>query len=156
MIIRDFLPGDRETYYTMAKDFYSGDATLFTLPEENFRLAFDLGLKGSPLMRMVLLEDTDEKGKAFPVGYAHLAFSWSCEAGGTVCWLEELYIDDAFRGRGYGKAFMQWLLETYESSCARFRLEVCPKNAEVQRMYERAGYTILPYIQMSRPAKVEE
>ena len=149
MTIRDFTKDDWEAYLSMARTFYSGDATLFTLPEAHFRRTYELGIVGSPHMRMLML--TDETGEV--QGYAHLAFSWTCEAGGLVCWLEEIYIQEAYRGQGYAKAFMDWLFEEYGDSCARFRLEVCPENMGVKLLYEKMGFSQLPYIQMVKRGK---
>ena len=82
------------------------------------------------------------------VGYALLVFYWSCEAGGQTVQLEELYLSERVRGCGLGSQFMEWLLREYEGSAKRFRLEVCPRNQRVKKLYEHYGFEILPYEQM--------
>lgn len=75
--IRDFIEEDRQAYLEMARDFYSSDASLFELEEQKLEDTFNIGVKGSPLMRGLTLCEQEK-----PVGYALLAFYWSCEAGG--------------------------------------------------------------------------
>lgn len=77
--IRDFKEEDRQAYLEMARDFYSSDASLFELEEQKLEDTFNIGVKGSPLMRGLTLCEQEK-----PVGYALLAFYWSCEAGGLV------------------------------------------------------------------------
>lgn len=145
--IRDFQEKDRQTYYKMSLDFYDGDATLCTMDENKLKATFDLALQGSPLMRGVALEDT---GTGRMVGYALLAFYWSNEAGGLAVQLEEVYIDPDCRGQKLGSQFMEWMLAEYPQA-RRFRLEVCPKNIRVKKLYESFGFRELGYIQMVYP-----
>ena len=84
------------------------------------------------------------------VGYALMVSYWSCEAGGKTVQLEELYLSERVRGRGLGSQFMEWLLREYEGEAKRFRLEVCPRNQRVKKLYERYGFVPLPYEQMVR------
>jgi GNAT superfamily N-acetyltransferase len=75
-----------------------------------------------------------------PVGYGNLTFSYSTEAGGMVCWLEEIYLAPQARNRGLGGEYLAWVLKEYEDTAKRFRLEVCPANPEARRLYERHGF----------------
>ena len=143
MKIRDFEPNDRKAFITMAMDFYSGDATLFDMNEKYLNDTFDQSLEKSPLMRGIIIEDD---GKI--MGYALLAFYWSCEAGGLVVQLEDLYILREHRGKKIGSHFMDWLLEEYRGNAKRYRLEVCPRNPRVKKLYEGYGFKILDYQQM--------
>lgn len=143
MKVRDFQKEDLNEFIAMASDFYSGDATLFPAGTDNFTKTFEQSLNKSPLMRGLIIE---HDGKI--AGYALLAFYWSCEAGGTVVQLEDLYIKSDFRSAGLGSQFMDWLLKEYSDTVARFRLEVCPKNGRVKNFYEKYGFCELPYIQM--------
>ena len=83
-----------------------------------------------------------------PAGYALLAKMYAQEAGGMAIWLDEFYLDPAFRGRGIGAAFLQWLRQEWEPQVARFRLEVVPSHDRVKAMYARAGFLKMPYDQM--------
>ena len=103
MEIRDFRPEDRQEYLDMSVDFYSGDASLFDVDMKKFEDTFELGVKGSPLMRGLTITEGDEI-----IGYALLAFYWSCEAGGFTVQAEELYFKPQMRGKGCGHKFFQW------------------------------------------------
>lgn len=140
--IRDFKKEDRQAYLEMARDFYSSDASLFELEEQKLEDTFNIGVKGSPLMRGLTLCEQEK-----PVGYALLAFYWSCEAGGLVVQAEELYFTPQSRGKGYGHQYFQWLFAEYPQA-KRFRLEVCPYNPKAKKLYEQLGFEMLNYGQM--------
>lgn len=142
MEIRDMKAEDQQSYLTMAKDFYTGDATLFPITEEQLLATFEQAVKGSPLMRGLMLT---EDGK--PAGYGLLAFYWSCEAGGLVVQMEELYLLEQYRSCGFGQKYFQWVFDQYPDA-VRFRLEVCHKNPRAKALYERLGFQVLDYIQM--------
>lgn len=145
MTIRDFSPRDKNDYISMSLAMYAGDATLFSMNCDKLNATFDTVIGESPFTRGLILE---QDGKA--AGYALLSFTWSCEAGGMVVWLEEVYIKDDYRGCGLGSEFMEWLIAEYGNDCARFRLEVCSKNKRVIKLYEKYGFQIVDYIQMMK------
>ena len=143
MVIRAFMPEDKDCYLAMGRDFYAGEGTLFPISDQKLLDTFDCLMRGEQGLRGGILE---HEGQV--VGYALLVFYWSCEAGGQTVQLEELYLSERVRGCGLGSQFMEWLLREYEGSAKRFRLEVCPRNQRVKRLYERYGFEILPYEQM--------
>lgn len=145
MVIRAFTPQDKNAFLAMGKDFYAGDGTLFPISDQKLLDTFACLMRGDAGLRGCILE---HEGQA--VGYALLVFYWSCEAGGMVVQLEELYLAAQVRGLGFGSQFMEWLLREYEGRAKRFRLEVCPRNQRVKKLYERYGFEILPYEQMVR------
>ena len=61
--------------------------------------------------------------------------------------LEEIYLDDSCRGKGYGTEFFQWMFREYPGA-ARFRLEVTGDNDRAARLYEKLGFTFMSYRQM--------
>ena len=69
MEIRDFQPQDRQAYLDMAVDFYSGDASLFDVDMKKFEDTFEIGVKGSELMRGLIITEGEQY-----IGYALLAF----------------------------------------------------------------------------------
>ncbi len=131
MEIRDFQPRDRQAYLDMAVDFYSGNASLFDVDMKKFEDTFNIGVKGSDLMRGLIITEGEQY-----IGYALLAFYWSCEAGGFVVQAEELYFTPETRGKGCGHRFFEWLFAAYPQA-RRFRLEVCPKNPQAKKLYSK-------------------
>lgn len=65
-----------------------------------------------------------------------------------VIWVDELYISSKFRGHGFGSKFMEWMFKEYKNENLSFRLEVCPNNKRVKKLYESYGFKELEYIQM--------
>lgn len=141
--VRDIREADREQYVSMSFDFYSGDAVLYPPSRENFDATFDIALHGSPLVRLVMIEEDDEVA-----GYGNLSFTWSTEAGGVVCWIEEIYVLPEKRGHGLGQQYLDWVRESYDGFARRYRLEVCPQNPDAKRLYERHGFRDLGYLPM--------
>lgn len=142
--IRDFVQSDEESYVSMSADFYSGDCTLFPVSEKNFRDTFKAVLAKEGGVRGFIIE---ENGKT--AGYALAVSFWSCEAGGMNVLLDEIYLLPEYRGRGIGSEFLEKILSKY-SGAKRFRLEVCPRNPRVKKLYERFGFGELDYVQMVR------
>ena len=145
MNIRDFAHADRDTFFTLSRAFYHTDATDHDIPEAYREKTFALAVEKSPYVRGLLLEE----GGA-PAGYALLSLSHTCEYGGLLVLLEELYVDPAFQGRGLGRAFFDWLFTEYREAAA-FRLDVTAENEGAIRLYGRQGFQFLPYRCMVKP-----
>lgn len=141
MLIRDFTDNDKQYYIDMAKDFYSGDATLYNVDETKLNKTYEQIINKSHHIRGLILEEDNKV-----IGYCLVAFIWICESGGLTVWLDELYIAENFRSKGYGSKVLQWIFEQYSDVC--FRLEVCPKNLKAKKSYESYGFKELNYIQM--------
>ncbi len=137
---RKIEPEDREIYIQLSKEFYSSDAVLHAIPDENFEKTFELLMKGTPYADCYIFEHDGEAA-----GYALLAKTWSNEAGGIVIWLEEIYIREKFRGKGIGTDFFAYLDSIADT--ARLRLEAEPDNKAAIRLYKRTGFRELPYVQ---------
>lgn len=144
MQIRDFMPEDKQAYIEMSKDFYSGPACLHEVSCENFQATFEESLRCNPYMRGLMITENGER-----IGYALLAFYWSCEAGGFTVQAEELYFTPENRGKGYGHRYFEWLFAEYPQA-KRFRLEVCPENPKAKQLYSQLGFEMLNYGQMIR------
>lgn len=116
MIIRDMTLADRKEYIEMAIDFYGGHATLFPVDETNLDATLAEAAKPQALTRLLVLED-----EGSIIGYGNLSFTFSTEAGGKVVWLEELYLKESRRSKGYGQQYFDWVFRNYPDA-ARFRL----------------------------------
>jgi ribosomal protein S18 acetylase RimI-like enzyme len=78
-------------------------------------------------------------------GYAFLASFWSNEVGGEICYIDELYVRPASRGRGYATQLITSLIGQESSLWPRtivaVDLEVTPSNARARALYTKLGFS---------------
>lgn len=140
---RDIRPEDREIVIPMVEQFYTTDAVDHPVPYKTLSRAFDdVADPDQTYIRGVLLYDGEEL-----VGYFYLTPCYSCEVGGLCILVEELFIREEFRGKGYGRRAMDWLVAEYPN-CRRFRLEVTQNNQKAIKLYQACGFEYLAYDQM--------
>ena len=78
---------------------------------------------------------------AEPEGVCQLRFRWGLWYGAPDCLLEDLYVEDAARGAGLGRALVELALERASArGCARIELDVSEENTPARRLYERFGF----------------
>lgn len=138
MLFRKIQLQDVAAYVEMATDFYNSPAVLHSIPQGYIENTVREVLGGTPFADIYIFEKN-----GLPVGYGLLAFTHSQEAGGLVCWLEELYVIPALRAGGIGGAFLDFIKK--EVKAARYRLEVEPDNVRVKALYEKNGFSPLGY-----------
>lgn len=140
-MIRAINQQDREVFLALSREFYTSAAVLHPIPQQYHEDAFNEMMRSDVYMQGYLFE---VEGRA--AGYALLSKTYSMEAGGRVIWLEELYVTDVYRGCGLAREFLDFM----HTHCPamRYRLEVSEGNMRAMRLYERNGYTVLPYVQM--------
>ena len=143
LTMRDICREDGDIVLPMVEQFYHSDAVDHAVPMETLERSFNAAVDpNQPLLRGVLLSEGET-----PIGFLYLTTCYSCEVGGECLFIEELFIKEAFRGKGYGKAVMDWLVKEYPQ-CRRLRLEVTQVNQTAIRLYEKCGFTWLRYDQM--------
>ena len=140
---RPIASSDREDYLRMAHTFYHSDAVLHPVPDAHFELTFDEMMRSDTYARGYILECDGQTA-----GYALLAVTFSQEAGGLTWWVEELYVQDAFRGKGLGSSFLKELAVTAPPEVKRIRLEVEDDNTRAVKLYRSLGFEALEYGQM--------
>lgn len=140
-MIRPLTAADRGLFLTLCGEFYHSEAVLHPIPPLYHERTFQELMRSDVYLLGYLLEDA---GAA--AGYALLSRGFSPEVGGSILWLEELYLRPAFRGRGLGTEFFRYL-ETHHPA-SRYRLEVEPDNLRAKALYRRLGYVPLPYEQL--------
>ena len=142
MIFEKIRKEDHDEFIAMENEFYHSSAVLHSIPEESFERTFGLLMASSPFADCIFFRDGDTV-----CGYALIALTYSNEAGGTVVWLEEIYVKPQYRGKGIGGAFFEYIDNEYKD-VARIRLEICPKNTKAAELYKRKGFAELGYLQM--------
>lgn len=142
LTIRDMRAEDKEEVLSMVFHFYKSDAVDHHVDEKILERTFEDAVGDEPILRGVVMED--ENGV---VGYSYLTFSYACETGGRHVMLEEIYMKESSRGKGYGSKFFEWMFREYPEA-TRFRLEVTDANRGAAALYERLGFKYLHYGQM--------
>ena len=80
-----------------------------------------------------------------PVAFALFFHTFSTFLGRKGLYLEDLFVQPAFRRRGYGRALLVHLARiAVERGCGRFEWAVLDWNAPAIRFYESLGAAILP------------
>jgi GNAT superfamily N-acetyltransferase len=86
-----------------------------------------------------------------PIAYVVYFFSFSTFEGRRGLWLEDLFIDPAFRGKGVGRALMVHLAGIARAEgCARFEWAVLDWNETAIRFYRSLGADVLEEWRMCR------
>jgi len=75
-------------------------------------------------------------------GYCLVMYYWSNEFGGNVLNIDEFYVKPAWRGRGLGTEFLQYLIANRINDCVAMELETMPDNERARRLYERVGFKL--------------
>jgi GNAT superfamily N-acetyltransferase len=79
-----------------------------------------------------------------PIGYATYFFTFTSMMGRRALWLDDLFIDPAFRGKGIGKALMAYLANiAVQNQCARFEWIVLDWNTSAIEFYKGLGADVL-------------
>lgn len=126
----------------MMRVFYASPAVLTDGSEEIFAADIDACVGDNPYLEGYILEDGEMQG------YAMIAKSFSTEFGKPCIWIEDIYLKEAFRGKGIGKQFFDFITEKY-ADCL-FRLEAEEENARAIALYKKCGFSELPYLEMKR------
>jgi ribosomal protein S18 acetylase RimI-like enzyme len=89
-----------------------------------------------------------------------ITYEWSDWRNGNIWWLQSVYVDAAFRGRGVFRSLFSHVWRQIESNpdIAGLRLYVENGNVSAQEVYQRLGLHPAGYLVMERlkPGLVEK
>ena len=142
MSIRKMEASDRDAVLTLMREFYASDAVFTSGSDQIFKTDIDTCLRGSPYLEGYVFDDGEI------LGYAMVAKSFSTEFGAPCMWIEDIYLKESARNRGFGSKFIEYITKKYENCI--FRLEVEEENAQAVHVYQKHGFTVLPYTEMKR------
>jgi GNAT superfamily N-acetyltransferase len=131
----------------MMGELYAGGEDLHVTPA-TFPSTIDHLLQNPASGRIVLFTD----GRVLH-GYALLVWYWSNEWGGVVLLLDELFVDEKFRGRGIAKSFLKQIEQERPFGAVVVALEVSLHNPRARALYESMGFTDRHLRMMTRPLR---
>ncbi len=99
----------------------------------------------------LLLEDpateyllASAEDREHPSGVCQLRFRHSVWTGTPDCWLEDLYVEQAARGRGLGTALLRFAFERAGARGARrIELDTNEQNTAAIALYEALGFSTM-------------
>jgi GNAT superfamily N-acetyltransferase len=131
---RTATPSDIQILVKFIRAFYEYDHLPFV--EETVSSALEQLLGDTSLGRAWLICVEDK-----PVGYAILSFDFSIEYGGRIAYVDEIFIQEDYRGRGIGTQAFAFLEETCRSlNLKALYLEVERVNIKAQQFYQKRGF----------------
>ena len=142
-IIRNITPEDKSCVLEMMRVFYASPAVFSNGSDEIFLNDIEICINNSQYLEGYVIENSTDIQ-----GYAMIAKSFSTEFGKPCIWIEDLYIKEEYRGSGIGKAFMEFITKKH-TDCI-FRLEVEEENERAIGLYQKYGFTFLPYTEMKK------
>ena len=120
---------DIEIITQMMRDFYVIDN--YPMDVEVAKTLFQEFISNEHLGKSWLIYSENEV-----VGYIILTFIFSFEYGGKIAFVDELFIKETARGKGFGKEAIQFIQqEVPKLSLKLLYLEVEPHNENAQKLY---------------------
>lgn len=127
--IRIATPDDLPTLFELMRGYYRDDGLTFD-PVRNGAAMRRL-LQEPHWGRVLLLVD-----ESSPIGYLAICIGYSLELGGNDAFIDEVYVQPEYRGRGLGGRLLQQAVALApELGIRALHLEVDRGNEPAQRLY---------------------
>ena len=132
---RPAAESDAEVILEMMRDYYAFDGHAFD--RARAREALLAFLREPSYGQTWLIFDGQT-----PVGYIVLALGYSLEYLGRDAFIDEFYLRESHRGRGWGKQALAFVEDEALSLGVRsIHLEVVRRNTGAKEVYRRSGYS---------------
>jgi diamine N-acetyltransferase len=127
-------PADAELLLDLMRDYYAFDGHRFE--REKARTALLVLLQNPAFGLAWLILDS-----ATPVGYIVLCFGYSLEYLGRDAFIDEFYLIESHRGRGWGeKTFASVRAQAQLQNVRAIHLEVVRRNSAALEFYRKLGF----------------
>ena len=143
-IVRPLASRDREAWLSLFKaytDYYQTDVAAGVALETFARL-----VREQDTMQALIAADQTDR----PLGFAHLLRHRSTWSPTWYCYLEDLYVDEAARGRGIGRALISAVYQYADDhGCTRTYWVTKADNAAARSLYDKMA-KLAPFVQYRR------
>ena len=136
----------REDVSAMMRCLYEEDRGDFEVDSSRFTSGIEHLIANPSVGRIVLFLEAGELR-----GYALLVPYWSNEFGGTLLFVDELFVVPDFRSRGIGRSFFSYVEREQPFGPVALGLGVNAGNGRAQRLYESLGFVALGITTFLRP-----
>lgn len=128
------VDSDADTLLTFMRDYYALDGHGFDATKA--RAALTALLNDSRFGRAWLICDQETA-----IGYIVLCFGYSLEWLGRDAFIDEFYLRQEYRGRGWGRAAMAFVEDAARAEGIRtLHLEVVRENTSALELYRKIGF----------------
>jgi len=125
---------DHDLLFQLMRNYYDYDQ--ISLDELAARQALAQLLSDDPFGRVWLVYVEDK-----PVGYVVLTLGFSLEYHGRDAFIDEIYLEEPYRGRGIGAKIFAFVEEQARALGVRaIHLEVERHNQRAQSFYQKIGF----------------
>jgi len=134
-IFRNFDERDHFELERMIMDLYSEDEYGEAMTYEKIAMTVAELMQHPEKGKITIFEN--EHGV---VGYAITIFFWSNELGGNVAEIDEFFVKAEWRNTGIGTKFLDFSINSSDSSTVGLQLEVTPSNERALEYYIQYGF----------------
>ena len=128
-------PRQGEEVLSMMRALYAEDEAASPVDQSRFAANIQFLVAHPSRDRIVLFS---RAGSAH--GYALLIPYWSNEFGGTLLFVDEMFVIPEARNHGIGRSFFKYLEKVRPFDAVALALEVSPGNKGARRLYESLGF----------------
>ena len=126
---------DADALLSMMREYYAYDGHAYDEPRARVALLDFLRQPAFGRAWLICNRDT-------AVGYIVLTFGYSLEYLGRDAFIDEFFLTQPYRGRGWGHATLAFIEDAAQAAGVRaIHLEVVRANATAKEVYRRSGYS---------------
>ena len=143
MNIRMCKPGDEEVWIALNREFMCFEIqddspwnNTERTPDIIFRHTFKEALQTPELITLFIMEENET-----PIGFVNLMTIYSVWAHGKALILDDLYIKEAYRGKGYGREAMDFIeAHARRNNYKRLQFQSETTNPKAKGFYNALGF----------------
>lgn len=134
VIFEKYKPENRHDLHKMIFSLYKEDPEGESMDTDKINRTIEV-LQQHPEKGSIIMFLLDK----VVVGYSIIINYWSNEYGEDILHIDELYVKEEYRGRGYSTSFFRYILGR-DSAYKAVMLEVTPSNKRVIKYYKSLGF----------------